>query len=60
MPGKSGEDVYLTIDRQVQALADQKLGSESAAMVVMDVNNGDVIALSSTPGFDPNWFNVRA
>ena len=57
-PGEPGGDVYLTIDRQVQQLADQKLGSESAAMVVMDVNNGDVIALSSTPGFDPNWFNV--
>jgi penicillin-binding protein 2 len=56
--GEPGEDVYLTIDRQVQALADQKLGDESAAMAVMDVNNGDVIALSSTPGFDPNWFNV--
>ncbi|HET7086947.1 MAG TPA: penicillin-binding protein 2 [Rhizomicrobium sp.] len=56
--GGPGEDVYLTIDRQVQALADQKLGGESAAMVVMDVNNGDIIALSSTPGFDPNWFNV--
>ena len=57
-PGQIGEDVYLTIDRQVQQLADQKLGTESAAMVVMDVNNGDIIALSSTPGFDPNWFNV--
>src|SRR5215469_13428607 len=57
-PGQPGEDVYLTIDRQVQALADQKLGTESAAMVVMDVNNGDIIALSSTPGFDPNLFNV--
>jgi len=56
--GGPGEDVYLTIDRQVQALADQKLGDESAALVVMDVNNGDVIALSSTPGFDPNLFNV--
>jgi len=57
-PGEMGEDVYLTIDREVQALADQKLGEESAALVVMDVHNGDVIALSSTPGFDPNWFNV--
>ena len=57
-PGEPGEDVYLTIDRQVQALADQKCGDESAAMVVMDCNNGDIIALSSTPGFDPNWFNV--
>ncbi len=57
-PGEIGEDVYLTIDRQVQQLADQKLDGESAAMVVMDVNNGDILALSSTPGFDPNWFNV--
>jgi penicillin-binding protein 2 len=57
-PGEPGEDVYLTLDREVQALADQKLGEESAACVVMDVHNGDVIALSSTPGFDPNWFNV--
>ncbi|HSS13682.1 MAG TPA: hypothetical protein VLL04_07310, partial [Rhizomicrobium sp.] len=48
--GQPGEDVYLTIDRQVQQLADQKCGSESAAMVVMDCNNGDIIALSSTPG----------
>ena len=56
--GEPGEDVYLTIDRQVQQLADAKLGNESAACVVMDVNNGDVIALSSTPGFDPNWFNT--
>jgi len=56
--GGPGEDVYLTIDREVQALADQKLGDESAALVVMDVNNGDVIAMSSTPGFDPNLFNV--
>src|SRR5471032_2575570 len=56
--GEPGEDVYLTLDRQVQALADQKLEGQSAALVVMDVNNGDVIAMSSTPGFDPNWFNV--
>jgi penicillin-binding protein 2 len=42
----------------VQSLADQKLEGQSAALVVMDVNNGDVIAMSSTPGFDPNLFNV--
>ena len=56
--GEPGEDVYLTLDRQVQALADQKLEGQSAALVVMDVTNGDVIAMSSTPGFDPNLFNV--
>jgi penicillin-binding protein 2 len=55
--GQPGEDIYLTIDRQVQEFVAGKLGDESAACVVMDVNNGDVIALASTPGFDPNWFN---
>ncbi|MEY4966278.1 MAG: penicillin-binding protein 2 [Pseudomonadota bacterium] len=55
--GEPGEDVYLTIDRQVQQMVASKLGEESAACVVMDVHNGDVIALASTPGFDPNWFN---
>lgn len=56
--GEPGEDVYLTLDREVQALAVARMGEESAACVVMDVHTGDVIALASTPGFDPNWFNV--
>lgn len=57
-PGAPGQDVWLTIDRQVQQIAYEKLAGESAACVVMDVTNGDVIALASTPGFDPNLFNV--
>ena len=57
-PGAPGQDVWLTIDRQVQQVAYEKLAGESAACVVMDVTNGDVIALASTPGFDPNLFNV--
>jgi penicillin-binding protein 2 len=57
-PGEPGADVYLTIDRELQGFADQCLSGESAACVVMDAANGDLLALSSTPGFDPNWFNV--
>ncbi len=57
-PGMAGQDVWLTLDCELQRFADQRLGDESAACVVMDVENGDVLALSSTPGFDPNWFNV--
>jgi penicillin-binding protein 2 len=56
--GTPGQDVYLTIDQQVQQFTAQRLGDESAACVVMDVTNGDVLALASTPGFDPNLFNV--
>ena len=53
-----GQDVWLTIDGELQKYAAQSLSGESAACVVMDAANGDVLALTSTPGFDPNWFNV--
>ena len=57
-PGIPGADVYLTIDRDVQEFMAKSLGDESAAAAVMDVETGDVIALTSTPGFDPNLFNL--
>ena len=57
-PGVPGDDIYLTIDNELQRFTAQRLGAESAAAVVMDVATGDVLALSSTPGFDPNLFNV--
>jgi penicillin-binding protein 2 len=57
-PATPGKDIWLTIDRELQHYADQRLGGESCALVVMDCQTGDVLALSSTPGFDPNLFNV--
>jgi len=58
-PGVPGKDVYLTIDCQLQRFAEERIGeTESAACIVMDVATGDVLALASTPGYDPNWFNV--
>jgi penicillin-binding protein 2 len=57
-PAHPGKDIYLTIDRELQHFTDQRLGNESVACVVMDAQNGDILALSSTPGFDPNLFNV--
>jgi penicillin-binding protein 2 len=57
-PGEPGKDVYLTIDRELQQLIHDKLKDESAGCVVMDVQSGDVLALVSTPGYDPNAFNV--
>lgn len=56
--GMPGQDVWLTIDRELQAFTDQRLGTESAACCVLDAQTGDVLALSSTPGYDPNLFNV--
>ena len=55
--GEPGEDLRLTIDRDLQRLAASLLKKEkSAAAIVMDIHNGDILALSSVPGFDPNEF----
>ncbi len=54
--GIPGADVRLTIDLDIQNYVQARLGTESAAAVVMDVTNGDLIAIASSPGFDPNLF----
>jgi len=55
--GQPGDDLKLTIDCDLQKLTADRLRQErSAAAVVMDIHNGDVLALSSVPGFDPNEF----
>lgn len=54
--GKKGADIRLTIDADVQNFIQARLGDEAAAAVVMDVDNGDVIAIASSPSFDPNLF----
>jgi penicillin-binding protein 2 len=54
--GTPGRDIQLTIDAEVQNFIQARLGEESAACVVMDVNTGELIACASSPGFDPNLF----
>ena len=56
MEGNPGQDIRLTIDANVQNFAQARLGDESAAAVVMDVTNGDIICIASSPSFDPNLF----
>ena len=54
--GIPGADIRLTLDMDVQNYVQARLGAESAAAVVMDVTNGDLLAIASSPGFDPNLF----
>jgi penicillin-binding protein 2 len=56
-----GENVVLTLDLDLQRTAEESLVSHqganaNAAVVVMDVRNGDVLAMASSPTFDPNDF----
>jgi len=51
-----GKDVILTLDADVQNRALEVYGEESGGCVVMDVRNGDILAMVSAPSFDPNLF----
>ncbi len=53
-PPLAGDDLYLTLDIRLQRLAEDLLGGESGAIVALDPWNGDVLALASQPGFNPN------
>jgi penicillin-binding protein 2 len=54
--GVPGTDLHLTLDLGLQAYTRERLADESAAVVVMDVTNGDLLALASNPTYDPNLF----
>ncbi len=56
LEGDPGDDLRLTIDAGAQNFAQVRLGEESAAVVAMDVTNGDILAIASAPSFDPNLF----
>lgn len=55
--GQPGAEVMLTLDMGLQQYIAQRLGNESASVVVMDVRNGDVLAMVSNPSYDSNDFN---
>src|SRR6059036_2672987 len=56
-PPQQGANVFLTIDARIQAIADEALRAVSrAGAVVIDPNNGNILAMASVPSFDPNAF----
>jgi penicillin-binding protein 2 len=55
--GTPGQDLGLTIDVGLQNSVLARLGNESASAVVMDARNGEVLAMTTNPSFDPSLFN---
>ena len=55
--GEPGRDVVLTVDDELQRRLHDRLAAESAAAVVLDTHTGEVLAMTSTPSFDPGAFN---
>ena len=54
--GKKGETLRLTIDTKVQQLANELLKEQAGSICVMDIYTGSIIAMQSSPSFDPNLF----
>ena len=52
----AGDDLLLSIDLKIQRVAETALAGHRGAVVALDPNNGDVLALVSLPGFDPTLF----
>ncbi len=56
-PDRSGGTVQLTIDSDLHQYAARRIGDQSCSVVVIDVTNGDILAMPSMPSFDPNNFS---
>jgi len=52
----AGDELLLSIDLKIQRVAEAALAGHRGAVVALDPNNGDVLALVSLPGFDPTLF----
>jgi penicillin-binding protein 2 len=51
-----GRAVWLTLDLDLQRAAEEALGDRPGAVVVMDPRSGEILALASSPAYDPNLF----
>ena len=54
--GEAGADLQLTLDADLQSYVQARLGKESASAVIIDTEHGDILAIASSPSFDPNKF----
>lgn len=52
----SGGKLYLTIDHRLQKMGEKLMADKAGAVVVMDATNGEILALISSPAFNPNDF----
>ena len=56
VPPIDGSNINVTIDIELQKIAFNAFKNKKGALVAIDVNNGEILAYVSQPGFDPNFF----
>lgn len=59
VPPVPGQDLTLTLDANLQEVAEKLMQGSRGAAVALDPRTGEVLALASAPSFDPNWFAGR-
>ncbi len=55
-PPVAGKDIHLSLDLRLQRKAQELLAGRRAGLVLMDPKNGAILALASSPSYDPNMF----
>jgi len=55
----TGGAVWLTLDLELQSVAEEALEGKVGAIVAMNPGNGEILAMASAPSFDPNAFSTR-
>ncbi|MBT6179051.1 MAG: penicillin-binding protein 2 [Deltaproteobacteria bacterium] len=53
-PAEPGHNIILTIDSELQKIAEESFDGRAGSVVVMDVETGEILAMVSKPGYDPN------
>lgn len=53
---QAGNNIYLTIDSEIQKVAEESLGENLGSITVVEVNTGEILALASIPSYDPYLF----
>ena len=56
---RPGQNLYLTLDLELQEIAENYFRDRVGSVVALDPRNGEILALVSSPSYDPNWFTRR-
>ena len=59
LESRPGQNLFLTIDRDLQELAEECFADRVGSAVALDPKTGEILALVSSPSYDPNWFTRR-
>ena len=59
VPAKQSQNIYTTLDLDVQEIVEKAFGAHIGAAVVMDISNGNVLAMASHPTWDPNRLSQK-